>query len=79
MVLLFLIVRELVTEKLATHPQAITNIPVPEKKRGEASRWKQTKIVLIIHNKVLLQMIFQQKKTIGKLQFSLDLNVFISL
>lgn len=30
MVLLFLIVRELVTEKLATHPQAIASIPVPE-------------------------------------------------
>ena len=59
MVLLFLIVRELVTEKLATHPQAIASISVPEQKRGEESRWKQTKIVLIIHNKVLLEMIFQ--------------------
>lgn len=81
MMLLFLIVRQLVTEKkLATQPPATANIQFL-KRRGKRTEQMEAekKIVLIIHNEVLLQTVSHWRKTIGKLQFSLDLNVFISL
>lgn len=43
MVLLFMLVRGLISEKLASHPQAITIIPVPEQKKGRREQMEANK------------------------------------